>query len=159
MDHLFHLYCFKPFRRNDGAEAKWSCGLWLGMYLKEVGFGEDLLLPSLTSGKRCIAGKRDNAFPPCSNGLQTTNYLPHVTRSLRTNCMGIHKFLQNYKVKRSIKRRPCSSRSTKVMAAVKVFITGKWGAWRSSSNGEEWSRAAERGRAQMSSIPATSLLS
>jgi len=62
---------------------------------------------SLTSGKRCTAGIRDTAFPMYTNRLQTTDYLPHVARGrLRGNRMGIHKFLQSYKEKSSIKRRP-----------------------------------------------------
>ena len=35
MDHPFHPYWFKPFWRNDGVEAKWSCGLWLGVLVKD----------------------------------------------------------------------------------------------------------------------------
>ena len=37
---------------------------------------------SLTSNKKSTAGIRDDAFPSCMNGLQATNYLPHVARGV-----------------------------------------------------------------------------
>ena len=51
-DHLFHLFCFIPFWKNDGIKANAVVQSTIRRVYKKVSFDLDLLLLSLTQPTR-----------------------------------------------------------------------------------------------------------